>query len=1285
MLISYRSLHIKSTHGAASTFIVGGHDPDTASGLGDKAIRCVDIEVNNSYTNVIEGFTLCDGATRDVNGVSGQGGALHVSEGGNSPIKDTAFLVDCVVTNCIGASSEIAFGGTFVRCRVQDNAFVACSTEPTRYLSRGSAYFNTLFFRNRVVDNTTHETLEASIFLANGGRFVNCTFAHNEAKFYSHDVNYFYNCAFSGTLTGEGQTKYLSGFNDSTSARALIAPVLGDVRVRAGSAVIGTGDAAYATDETIIPLQTLFPMERMKDLYGQDIPSTGAICAGCAQTTVVPAAGAIVANDVNTYFGSDTGLQRAATYLHPTAYPVSYRLHGGATRAQYAMLSLAGMSLKQTQSSVRFPSRDDDSLEVIPPPASDGVLTVRFVSAPVVKYADANTQEETTGQDGSAEHPFKTLQQALDSVGDGGGVVIARPGVYDSGFGERVWSDEGISVKVRAYFKSKFIRLISSGGPEVTSIVGAPDPLSEDGCGSGVTLLAAIDGTAGIQGFTLTDGYSTKGGTWGSGRGCIYSYGTDLHMTDCILTNNVGYNYALGTMRFERCLIAGNTGRLGLTIGAKMISCAVAGNTVEDAGGVLFDESGDFPAYLLNCAVAGDGAHALWAANSANSLRVNTLVDGAVGVLPSAGYCSGCVFNGFAPSAASGFVAADPYFCNKTATDADLRVISRSPALTAGTPKTALADSDWWYLCASDCNGTPWSFDGEGRVVSGAFQEIVSGGVYVASGKGLAVVSGGQMGFNAYNGAEGRTLTFAFEPGASRPINGLVINDVTNLFTEAGQSTTFAFSPSKGDALVKPLYGNKWYVRPGSATDPTASGYNATCAFGTLRQALSNAALATGDTVVALPGVYEAETMDVSATAIVKARAVIPDGVTLAAQGGWTNTFIKGAACKPEDTDQSSTAAYNDYIAGMGKSSVRGVYLKGASSVVEGFTLTNCFVRGASDTGGGLHNNLEGCGAGVAGYGRAKRCRFVDCHAFRGGGAYLSTTVDCLFERCWGFYGGGASDNAYHYGCLSRENRSVSSNLGDGFFYWGACENCTTMDGVGGPRNGSALMKNTLVLAAMRKGDVAEPSGDLFSRCAFATDVGGVQATDYRAAIEAGTGNLLVPSDSLQVDADGRPVIGKCLAVDAGDPGLNSSFVGERDLLDGQRVYNAVQDIGALEGDWRPTYAKAIRGSRFSVQAASPEVVTNAAGRVVLADGTCLVGTLEAKNNGAASCFLDVQVTDGALTASVDGVETVYTADARITIPEPSVAHNISFAYAGAGDAIIGRMKSDCGILLIVR
>ena len=865
ILVANKSLHIKSTDGAEVTHIVGAHDSSSTLGLGDYAVRCIDVENSNSdKENVFEGFTLRNGATRESTNPSGRGGALHVSFDGNMPVSDKTFLVDCVVSNCVGAVEALALGGTFVRCRIQDNAFLASdmsspNSASNHRLSNGTAFFNTLFGRNRTVDAATAKPVsEGTILLSPGGRFVNCTFACNLGRFYSLSFNDFRNTLVSGTqFDTYGGGRHQNRVDDTTATRNLIAPALGDVRLRTGAAATTAGDASLVADTKFVPFPTLFSVARFRDLYGANIPQTGAIAAGCSQTAVEPSAGAVVAKDRDVQFGETAFPQYEPSYVYPTDGTGTIRVRCELADGQRALWA----SVVRGQETVAFPLPADGAFEVTPPASVTETVTVAFERTSNVRYADP-TVAESADQDGSAAKPYRTLAQALEALGGAAGAVIANPGVYDSG------------------------------------------------------------------------------------------------------------------------------------------------------------------------------------------------------------------------------------------------------------------------------------------------------------------------------------------------------------------------------------------------------------------------EMSTGD------------------SRDVKARAVVPDGAVLAARDGWTNTFIKGAACQPSDQDKSNVALYADAIAGMGKSAVRGVYLAGFRAAVCGFTLTNCYVRGATDAGGGGHNNLDYCGAGVAGGGQAKNCRIVDCHAFRGGGAWQTTLVNCILERNTALYGGGASDDAKHYGCLSRENRSANVNTAaDGLFYWNVCENGTLLDArTGGPKAAACMLKNTLVRSKMSRGDIPDDAiaPALFSHCAFAADMNGAQTGGFKNAIESGDGNVLVPSDALALDADGRPVIGACAAVDAGDAALNAAYVGETDLFGGPRVSNGALDIGALEGDWRAVYARAIRRSRVTVTEASPSVTTNADGKVVLTDGARLMALVQ--GTAGFRYLLRGRVTGGGtLTVTVDGVSSVCTADAELNLMPAGETCALAFAYTGSGEAVIDGLKRAGGLLFVVR
>ncbi len=141
LLVNDKSVIIRSTDGAAKTFIVGQHGTGTG-GYGDDIVRCVCVlDYSLNKTVIIEGFTLQNGATRDVGDPSGQGGALLATSDGSTPAFGTV-LVDCVISNCIGSQSQVSFGGTLVRCRIEKNSFMVSPNYGAFYLCRGTRFLN---------------------------------------------------------------------------------------------------------------------------------------------------------------------------------------------------------------------------------------------------------------------------------------------------------------------------------------------------------------------------------------------------------------------------------------------------------------------------------------------------------------------------------------------------------------------------------------------------------------------------------------------------------------------------------------------------------------------------------------------------------------------------------------------------------------------------------------------------------------------------------------------------------------------------------------------------------------------------------------------------------------------------------------------------------------------------------------------------------------------------------------------------------------------------------------
>lgn len=1299
-----KSMRIVSTGGAAVTHIVGKLGPTGGYGSTGNydygsATRCIDVEwLKGCEEIVVEGFTLRDGATLDVNAQPrGSGGAVLCWNGGDVYPKTFA-LVDCVISNCYGARSLVT-GGSLVRCRIENNTFYKNSGGALPFSFTQCNVLNSRVFNNRAVDRETRMDADADNVRTVNSRFVNTTFANNRHAHYSNAPTWYYSCLFavSSFRTDDGSTEANGGCAsnvvvDTVSTRCALAPTVGDIRIRKGSVAETAGRVDALADESLFPLPS--GVDRFRDIDGHAIASGAAtICAGASQTLVTPPGGAICGDSEYVSFDGVDRPHRTAAWAYPEAWPASVQLRAasrsGQTFRRFGLSDcgyrdIVGASTNRVRSS-RLPVRGDDggwnTAWFIPPRTSDAALTVSasYEAAANVRVCDPGA--DAAEADGSSEKPYRTVQAAIDSLGNTG-LVLLRPGIYAEGNGI-----VNNLMKSRVAFGSKNVTVRGLDGAEQTVIQGEADP-GTGTYGPNAMLVAALNSSAQIQGATLTGGCSGDSDKWegADGRGAIYSYGQDLELVDCIITNNVGKNYALGTAWFERCLIRDNTGGVGLAIEPAFVSCVIGGNAVTTPSRPFLGVWNAYVTKIFSTTFVGDGARAIWASGgSLAACAVNSVIDRGKGPTAFAkGGVTGCVLNGFDPSG-TGFVAADPML--RDADTLDVRLFALSPTLSAAKiPADGELGESWWYACPMDFNGNPWRFDDAGRLIAGAVQETFAGGVYVAKGAGYKVASGGTFGFNELK--EGETLTIGFAPGSTRPLAGFVVNGVTNLFAESTAGLPKLTVHGGADGIVEPIYSSTWYVDAVNGSDTEKFGYNPATAYRTLKAALENPRLVAGQTVMALPGTYHEGTMIQNTAKSVRARGVVPAGVTLASRDGAAATVIEGAPATAMDS--ANTAAYQAVIdTGLGKDAIRGVYLQ-ANATVEGFTFTNCFTRGASDTGGGLHGDDDGCGAGVRAAGLScvvRDCVFVGNKAFRGGGVYYGTAINCVFDGNAALYGGGAASDANLYGSLTKNNVCAGNGGWGGLFYYGTVDSCTVLDSLGGANSlRSRSTVNTLVLGRLGDWDWAVGPTN-YAHCCFARDVGGFvqNSAAYRSAIEAGDGNILATLAELPVDGDGRPTV-RNAAVDQADATL-SAHVGDRDLLGGQRVYNGTRDIGALEADWRTAYARDI-SRRLMISSASSAVVETAERHVRLVDGTALVATLRNAGGIDKVRMRAIVSGGGALAIRVNGetVRTLSEGDHETQIPlAKAETDELSFAYAGDGFADLVKLSLDRGLLFIVR
>ena len=232
-----------------------------------------------------------------------------------------------------------------------------------------------------------------------------------------------------------------------------------------------------------------------------------------------------------------------------------------------------------------------------------------------------------------------------------------------------------------------------------------------------------------------------------------------------------------------------------------------------------------------------------------------------------------------------------------------------------------------------------------------------------------------------------------------------------------------------------------------------------------------------------------------------------------------------------------------------------------------------------------------------------------------------------------------------------------------GFGYSYTVDACTVLDGMGFA-NANSVCRNTLNRGAFATTATTTLN---FTNCVINLDKASCNAT-WRAAV---TGVVFTNSAAFGLDDEGRPIVGSSIAIDAADP-VPSACPTDVDLTGMQRIYNGRADIGALEGDWRSTFAKDIaRSSRFKVLEAGPQVTESGEKTVRLAPGEQMEAFWQGLSSGRpVPTTLTIRVTGtGTLTVTQeDGTAlceiTVADGERKIPLTVPSAGVGINLSYA---------------------
>lgn len=288
-------------------------------------------------------------------------------------------------------------------------------------------------------------------------------------------------------------------------------------------------------------------------------------------------------------------------------------------------------------------------------------------------YVDA-ANDGQAGLDGSPEHAFGTIQQAIDATTTlKGDTILVRPGVYTNGV--TVVDDNGR--KARVYI-SKSLTIKSTDGKEVTHIVGAPDPDDRE-FGQGPDAVGCIYNSSSknnaivLDGFTIRDGHSD--GVMGAA--VLGQKNTSIHLVDCVVSNCFSSNGNVYYATLHRCLLAENEttssssspaaygcflsnclvvrnggrspGAVNAVVYSKIVNCSIVGNVGRPASCNNYDNAAWNCAFALNEASDVPSKYGMTNSVSTASESSFAMSYASIGDVPSTNFFFAPLFDDYRP------------------------------------------------------------------------------------------------------------------------------------------------------------------------------------------------------------------------------------------------------------------------------------------------------------------------------------------------------------------------------------------------------------------------------------------------------------------------------------------------------------------------------------------------------------------------------------------------------------------------------------------------------------
>jgi hypothetical protein len=292
---------------------------------------------------------------------------------------------------------------------------------------------------------------------------------------------------------------------------------------------------------------------------------------------------------------------------------------------------------------------------------------------------------------GTEGDPFCSVQDGIDGA-SGGDTIEVSPGTYN----------EAID------FLGKAITVLSSGGPEVTTM---------DATGLNTSVVTCVSGEGRgtvLDGFTITGGTGTNdyGDTFGGG---MFTFAASPTVVNCKFIGNTcasggggGMYSNSGAPMVANCTFSGNTGTGSTAYGGGMwnngssptvTNCTFSGNSAYSGGGI--HNSVSAAPTVTNCTFSGNSATiggGMFNDNSSPTVTNCILWGDTPGEIYNAATSTPTVTYSDVQGgyAGEGNINADPLFANPVG--GDLRLLPGSPCIDAGNstalPVGLMADLD---------------------------------------------------------------------------------------------------------------------------------------------------------------------------------------------------------------------------------------------------------------------------------------------------------------------------------------------------------------------------------------------------------------------------------------------------------------------------------------------------------------------------------------------------------------------------------------------------------------